>query len=112
MGIEIAERRTAAELGFRLEAERQAERLTVLEEAALPDYPVTRSRKRLVLLGVVASTMLALGLAFLRELRNPVIRSAAQMERELGITPAVSVPVFDPKKEHRRAARAGTSASA
>ncbi|GGH23196.1 Uncharacterized protein involved in exopolysaccharide biosynthesis [Cribrihabitans marinus] len=109
---QIAERRTAAELGFRLEAERQAERLTVLEEAALPDYPVTRSRKRLVLLGVVASTMLALGLAFLRELRNPVIRSAAQMERELGITPAVSVPVFDPKKEHRRAARAGSSASA
>lgn len=90
-----AQRRTEAEVGYRLETQRQAERLTVIEPAAVPDYPFTGSRKRLALMGGALSVVVALGLAFLLELRNPVLRTAAHMERELGIRPVVSVPYLD-----------------
>jgi len=94
----IATRRTDAELGFRLEAERQAERLTVIEEAALPDYPVTESRKRKAVLGGAFSVLVAFIVAFLLELRNPVMRSAAQVEREIGFAPVVTVPYLDTRE--------------
>lgn len=87
--------RTSAEIGHRLEANRQAERLVVLDPAILPDYPAEPSRKKLALMGTMASVMLALGVAYLLELRNPVIRSAAQLERETGIKPAVTIPKMD-----------------
>ncbi len=88
----IRTRRTEAEVGFRLESQRQSERLTVIEPAALPDYPITGSRKRKALMGGALSVVLALMLAFVMELRNPVIRTARQMEREIGILPVVSIP--------------------
>lgn len=112
----VSARRSEAEVGFRLETERQAERLTVLEPAGLPDYPVTGSRKKIAVLGGGLSVVLALVLAFVMELRHPVIRTAAQMQREVGILPVVSVPVMDttPKKVplifriFRRGRRGGT----
>lgn len=92
---QVAQRRTEAEIGHRLEVERQAERLTVIEPAEAPDYPFTRSRKKVAALGIGASLVLGVVLAFLAELRRPVIRSAAQMERELGFKPVVSIPYLD-----------------
>lgn len=91
----ISTRRSEAEVGFRLETERQSERLTVIEPAELPDYPVTGSRKKIAVLGGGLSVIAALVLAFVMELRHPVIRTAAQMQREVGIMPVVSVPVMD-----------------
>lgn len=85
-------RRNEAEIGFRLETSRQSERLTVLEPAALPDYPVTGGRKRKALLGGAVSVMVALMVAFLLELRKPVLRSAIQMKRETGLMPVVTIP--------------------
>ncbi|APG48205.1 GumC family protein [Phaeobacter porticola] len=97
----ISQRRTEAEVGFRLESSRQSERLTVIEPAPLPDYPVTGARKKKALMGGVASLGLALGIAFLLELRRPVLRSVAQMERETGLTPVVAIPYLDTKPKRR-----------
>lgn len=104
----VTARRSEAEVGFRLESERQSERMTVIEQAELPDQPITGSRRKIAMLGGAASFVVALALAFLMELRNPVIRTAAQMERELGFRPVVSVPVMDarPAKRRRRGRRA------
>ncbi|UOA26829.1 DUF874 domain-containing protein [Pseudosulfitobacter sp. DSM 107133] len=95
-------RRKEAEIAYRLETQRQADRLTVLEPAALPEYPYTRSRKVLALLGAVASMIAAVATAFLLDLRHPVIRSAAQMEHTLGLRPVVSIPQMRPRKNRRR----------
>lgn len=117
----ISTRRTEAEAGFRLEVGRQAERLTVIEQAALPDYPVTGSRTRMAILGGMLSVVLAVGLAFVLELHSQVIRTAQQMEREIGITPVVSIPFLDampprPSRWHKLRAwlgrRADTGSSA
>ena len=88
----VSERRNAAEVALALEEDRKSERLVVLEVAPLPDYPVTPSRTRNVILITGLSAVLGLVLAFVMELRNPVIRTAAQMEREVGITPVISMP--------------------
>lgn len=97
----ITARRTEAEVGFRLETGHQSERLTVIEPAALPDYPITGGRKRLAIMGALASVMLALVLAYVQELRHPVLRSGAQMQRETGLTPVVSIPVLDTQRKRR-----------
>ena len=47
----ISTRRAEAEVGFKLEEQNQSERLTVIEEAAFPDYPITRSRKSTAMMG-------------------------------------------------------------
>ncbi len=97
----IVTARTEAEVGYRLETQNQSERLTVIEPAEVPDYPFTGSRKKLALMGAVASVSVALALAFLMDLRHPVLRTAAQMERELGIKPVVSVPYLDTRPRRR-----------
>ncbi|MFY0311243.1 DUF874 domain-containing protein [Leisingera sp. D0M16] len=98
---QMTARRNEAEVGFRLETGRQAERLTVIEPAPLPDYPVTGARKTKALMGAAASLIVALLAAFLQELRHPVLRTAAQMERETGLVPVVSIPVMDTRPPRR-----------
>ena len=71
-------------------------------------------------MGAVAATGLAFVIAWLLELRRPVIRSARQMQRETGVMPVVSIPELAPKyqsskwrmaREKRRAAgKAGRAA--
>ncbi|MEO3477754.1 DUF874 domain-containing protein [Phaeobacter sp. CAU 1743] len=102
-------RRNEAEIGFRLETSRQSERLTVLEPAALPDYPVTGGRKRKALLGGAVSVMVALMVAFLLELRKPVLRSAIQMKRETGLMPVVTIPEIKAPGAKRRSGNKGRS---
>lgn len=97
----ITTRRTEAEVGFRLETARQSENLMVIEPAAVPDYPFTGSRKKLALAGAAASLLAALALAYLLELRKPVLRTAAQMQRATGLMPVVSIPVLDTSPPHR-----------
>lgn len=116
----IATRRNDAEVGFNLEVGAQGERLTTIEEAQVPDYPITMSKKKRAIAGAIAATGLAFVIAFLLELRRPVIRSARQMQRETGVMPVVSIPELAPKyqsskwraaREKRRAAgKAGRAA--
>jgi len=93
----IATRRNDAQVGFNLEAGLQGERLTTIEEAQVPDYPITMSKKKRAIMGAGAATILAFITAWLLELRRPVIRSARQMQRETGVLPVVSIPELAPK---------------
>lgn len=98
-------RRNEAEVGFRLENRRQSERLTIIEPAPLPDYPVTGSRKKLVMLGFAASIFMGCGLAFVLDLLNPVLRTAKQMKRETGLMPVVVIPEVNVEKQRRKIKR-------
>ena len=91
----VTTRRSEAEVGLSLEAGARSERLITLESAQVPEAAITRSRKTLALIGAVASVMVAVGIAFLLELLNPVVRSARQMERETGLRPVVSIPTVE-----------------
>ncbi|MEP5729189.1 MAG: DUF874 domain-containing protein [Sulfitobacter sp.] len=97
----VSTRRSEAEVGFSLETAARGERFSTLEEAQVPDYPITMSRKNRVIMGVMAALFMGLGLAFLLELRRPVIRTARQMERETGLLPVVSIPETSPAKKRK-----------
>lgn len=98
----IATRRAEAEVGFKLEEQNQSERLTVIEPAALPDYPITTSRKKIALMGAVASVVLGFLVAVLLDLRRPVIRTAQQMKNRVGITPVVTIPPLETTRRKRK----------
>ena len=91
----ITLRRAEAEVGFRLESADQGERLTVLEPAILPDYANGSGRKGFALKGVALSVIVGLIVAFILELRHPALRTTAQMKRETGLSPVVSIPTLD-----------------
>jgi len=94
-------RRSEAEVGFSLEQAARGERLTTIEAAPLPDYPITTSRKKRAAMGGIASGILALIVAFLLDFFKPVMRTAKQMERETGLTPVVSIAEIKLPKEPR-----------
>lgn len=101
----VSARLAEAEVGFKLEKRRQGERLTVIEPAALPDFPITPSRKKLALLGGVASLVLGMLAAVLLDLRHPVIRTPAHMQSRVGIVPVVTIPPLETRR--RRSGRLG-----
>lgn len=97
-----AEQRRSAELGSRIEDDQQSERFELLERALVPEYPISTSRKKVMLLGVIAGLGLGLALAFVLEWMQPVLRTADRMERELQLRPVISIPYSMPPTERRR----------
>ncbi|MDX5358170.1 MAG: Wzz/FepE/Etk N-terminal domain-containing protein [Rhodobacterales bacterium] len=95
-------RRAEAETSQRLDSERQTERFELLESALPPDYPLASGRRKVMVFGVFGSLMVALGLALALELRDPVLRTARQTERALGIRPVIALPDL-PGPHSRRA---------
>lgn len=98
----ITRRRAEAETSQRLDSERQTERFDLLEPALPPDYPLASGRRKMMVFGVFGSVMAALALALALELRNPVLRSARQMERALDLRPVIALPVLPTPASRRR----------
>lgn len=94
----ISSHRRDAEVGYRLEQNRQSETMSLLERATVPEEPAGGARKKIAIAGGFASVMLAFGIAAVLDMCRPVIRSSAQMQRELGIVPAMSIPAFKTKR--------------
>lgn len=95
----VTRRKAEAELGQVLEDRQQSERFEVLESALPPEFPVSRSRKKLAIMGGLASVIVAFAAAIGLELATPRIRTAAQMERMLGMQPVISVPRIHTSRE-------------
>ncbi|SMY06883.1 GumC family protein [Flavimaricola marinus] len=90
--VVITSRRTEAAMTQLLESQDQAERFTILETAVPPEFAVSASRKKIAMAGGVASLILALGAALSFETMNSAIRTADQLEAQLGIRPVIVVP--------------------
>ncbi len=104
----IAARRAEADTTLRLEEQQHSEHFTLLERALVPDYPMGGGGKKIAILGSIASAIFAVALAFTLDLLNPVVRSAAQMERQLGICPVMTIPDLHlPSPKRRRKYTAG-----
>lgn len=94
---EIAMSRMAdAEVAARLAERQQAERFTLLERAIVPEASMGGGNKKIAVAGAIASLVAGVALAFLLDLMRPVVRTAAQMERQLDLRPVVSIPEVKP----------------
>ncbi len=98
----IIQQRREAELGERIEADDQSERLVLLEPAITPEYAISRARKTVAMLGAIAGLMAGVVIAFGVELMNPVMRTARRMERELDLRPVISIPLTRSPREVTR----------
>ena len=98
----IARKRTEAETGERMELNQQAERFEVIENAIVPQKPIAPDRRKIVIMGSGMMIAFAFALAFLVDQMRPRVRSAAQLERQLGLRPVVSLPVIRTRQERRR----------
>ena len=94
----IASRRVAAESQQRRDSSMVSDSFTLLEKAVPPDYPTSSQRKKIALAGGMLSVMAAVALALLMEMRRPVIRTAAQMERITGLRPVIDLPDTSPRE--------------
>lgn len=103
--VVITSRRTEAAMTQLLESQDQAERFTVLETAVPPEFPVSASRKKIAMAGGIATLVFALGLALVFETMNSAIRTAEQLEAQLGVRPVIVVPNLQTRK--RRNLRRG-----
>lgn len=97
-----AERRREAELGSRIEDDQQSERFELLERALVPEYPISTSRRKVVIMGLIAGLGLGMFVAYVLEWLKPVLRTAARMERDLQLRPIISIPYSMPVSERRR----------
>lgn len=94
-------RMVEAETDARLAEMQQAERFTLLERAIIPEGPMGGGNKKLALAGAIASVIAGLALAFVLDLLHPVVRTSAQMERQLDLRPVVAIPEIAPPKQAR-----------
>jgi uncharacterized protein involved in exopolysaccharide biosynthesis len=98
----VTQRRTEAAMTQLLEEQDQAERFEVLETAIPPEYPVSASRRKIAMAGGVATVALALAVAVLLEVSSGKIRTAAQLERQLGVRPVIIIPNLTTRETRRQ----------
>lgn len=83
----------------------QTERFVILERALPPEYPSASNRKKRAAMGAFASIGLSIGLAFVLEMLNPVLRRTEQFARATGTRPVISLPnrpsALDLRKKRR-----------
>jgi tyrosine-protein kinase Etk/Wzc len=84
-----------AETALRLAERQQGERLALLDRATTPQGPSGSGGKKLFAAGAVSSVFLAFVIAFLLDLLRPVVRTSAQLERQLGLHPIIALPELD-----------------
>lgn len=98
----ITRKRAEAETGEKLEVNRQAERFEVIENAIVPRKPIAPDRRKIVIMGSGLMVVLAFGFAFAIDQMRPRLRSAEQLERQLGLRPVVTLPYVRTRSERRR----------
>ncbi len=91
-----------AEANLRLETGQQIAAYEIVETAAAPDYPISRSRKASILIGSVGAAIVAVFGAFAWEILRPALRSPGQVERETGMRPVLVLPAMTTTSERRK----------
>jgi len=90
-----------AQIGERLEQDRQAERFEVLEQATVPSAPTKPNRKKIMVAGLGGGFALGIGLVVLLELLDNSIRGVSDLERRLQLRPIGVIPYIVTPAERR-----------
>lgn len=96
----------AARLGERIETTAQGQRVTVIENANVPNEPSGPNRPKVALAGAAAGIGLAAAYFVLLEFLNRTIRRPAEVQSRFGIVPLASIPYMESRR-HRFLRRAG-----
>ena len=97
------DRLSKAQVGDRIEARSRGQRLSVIEQPAVPSEPTKPKRLKIAGAGAVAGIFAGIGLIFLLELLNTTARRPEDLINRLGVTPLTTIPYIETRRErHRR----------
>lgn len=92
---------SSATTGEELEVKQQAERFEVLEQATLPDSPISPNRPMILLAGAAGGLGAGLAMVLLLEMMNAGIRRPSELAK-IDITPIAIIPYIYSQREQRR----------
>ncbi|WP_422039290.1 GumC family protein [Roseibium sp.] len=93
---------TDAEIGEKLEQDRQAERFEILEQATTPDEPASPNRIQIVAAGGGGAVAVGVALVLLLEFLDNSIRTAGDLEKRLQVRPIAVIPYVTTRRERAR----------
>ncbi|MEP3638234.1 MAG: hypothetical protein ABJN14_13365 [Paracoccaceae bacterium] len=88
-----------ARMGERIEVNSQGQRISVIENASVPQDPSGPGRTKIAVSGVGAGLGLAGGFFFLLEFLNRTIRRPTELRSRFGIVPLASIPYMESRRE-------------
>ena len=91
-------------MGERIELSARGERISVIEQASVPNDPSSPNRPLFIIAGAGLGMALAVAYFVLLEALNRTIRRPAELTSALGITPLVTIPMIE-SVTHRRLRR-------
>lgn len=104
---ELLKKRDQSAMATDLERNQQGEQFRVLDPANLPDKPSFPNRPLFALGGFGGSLALALGIAFLSEVRDTSIRSERDVEYALRVPVLAIIPEIEPVRKRKSKQRPG-----
>ena len=99
---EVKSKQLEAELAESVEAERKGERFSLIEPPLAPTEPVRPNRPLILALGVMLAGLFGGAAAFLAELFDNSIHSAAELAQLTGMAPLVALPYIANRADKRR----------
>ncbi|MEP0954844.1 MAG: chain length-determining protein [Paracoccaceae bacterium] len=88
-----------ARAGERQEENDQGQRITIIENASVPQDPSGPGRTKIAAAGIGAGLGLAGGFFFLLEFLNRTIRRPTELRARFGIVPLASIPYMESRRE-------------
>ncbi len=93
------DRLAKAATGERIELLSKGQRISVIEQATVPNKPTSPDRVAIAGGGAAAGVALGGGVVLLLELLNQSIRRPMDLQNRLGITPLVTLPYIRTRRE-------------
>lgn len=88
-----------AKLGERIETTAQGQRITIIENANVPNAPTGPNRPKIAAAGVAAGLGLAAAYFLLLEVLNRTIRRPVEIQNRFGITPIAAIPYMEGRRQ-------------
>ncbi len=92
----LLEKKQEASTGAAMEQQAEGEEFRIVDPANLPEKPSSPDLMRIDLMGVMAGGLLGLGLGFVMEMRDAVVRGEADLEFYTKVPILASLPLLGP----------------
>lgn len=92
-------RRSAAEIGERIELLSKGQRISIIEQAVVPLEPYSPNRRRIITASILGGIALGIGLIFLLEFLNQAVRRPVDISNHLGIAPIATLPYIFTRRQ-------------